>query len=133
MALYFKKQFLGLLDLIRFKKLVPNRRERLKNGSADPIPVTYRVNEAVKILHPGAREAELVEIREETPDIKTFVFDTGKPFWFKAGQYATLGKAVDGSEVSRPYAMASSPAEAQKGRLAFTVKKAGSRYNWLYL
>ena len=63
MAFKFKKQVLGFMDLLRFKKMVPKRREKLKSGSSKPLPVTYRVNETAKILHPGYRTATLAEIK----------------------------------------------------------------------
>lgn len=124
MAFKFKKQVFGFMDLLRFKKMVPKRREKLKSGSSKPLPVTYRVNETAKILHPGYRTAKLAEIKQNTADTKTFVFDTGKSFYFRAGQYVTLGCKVGESEVSRPYAISSSPKEALKGRVALTVKRA---------
>ena len=132
MSFVFKKQVLGLLDLIRFKKLVPNRRERFKNGSDSPLPKTYKVNEAAKIIHPGFRKAVLTEIRDETADTKTFFFRTDKPFVFKAGQYATLGCKVGDSEVSRPYAIVGTASDALDGKLGFTVKKTGFFSGYLF-
>ena len=132
MSFVFKKQVLGLLDLIRFKRLVPNRRERFKNGSDSPLPKTYKVNEAAKIIHPGFRKAVLTEIRDETADTKTFFFRTDKPFVFKAGQYATLGCKVGDSEVSRPYAIVGTASDALDGKLGFTVKKAGFFSGYLF-
>ena len=132
MSFVFKKQVLGLLDLIRFKKLVPNRRERFKNGSDSPLPKTYKVNEAAKIIHPGFRKAVLTEIRDETAGTKTFFFRTDKPFVFKAGQYATLGCKVGDSEVSRPYAIVGTASDALDGKLGFTVKKTGFFSGYLF-
>ncbi len=132
MAFKFKKQVLGFMDLLRFKKMVPKRREKLKSGSSKPLPVTYRVNETAKILHPGYRTAKLAEIKQNTADTKTFVFDTGKSFYFRAGQYVTLGCKVGESEVSRPYAISSSPKGALKGRVALTVKKSGFFSGYLF-
>ena len=34
----FKKQIFGFMDMLRFKKLVPKRREHLANGSSVPLP-----------------------------------------------------------------------------------------------
>ena len=41
----FKKQLFGFMDMLRFKKLVPNRRKALANGPATPLPQTYRTNQ----------------------------------------------------------------------------------------
>ena len=49
----FQKQIFGFMDLLRFKKMVPKRREKLAEGAATPLPKTYRVNETARILHPG--------------------------------------------------------------------------------
>ena len=36
----FKKQIFGFMDMLRFKKLVPNRREALAGGSSAPLPLS---------------------------------------------------------------------------------------------
>lgn len=38
----FKKQIFGFMDMLRFKKLVPNRREALASGPDTPLPQEYR-------------------------------------------------------------------------------------------
>ena len=132
MAFVFKKQIFGFMDLLRFKKMVPKRRKIMAEAPATPLPATYKVNETAKILHPGYQSATLTEVRLETADMKTYVFETEKPFYFRAGQYATLGCNAGGSEVSRPYAFSSSPREALAKKAAFTVKKAGFFSEWLF-
>lgn len=132
MAFVFKKQIFGFMDLLRFKKMVPKRREIMANASAAPLPKTYKVNETAKILHPGYQSAKLVEVRVETPDMKTYVLETERPFYFRAGQYATLGCKVGDSAVSRPYAISSAPKAALGRKVSFTVKKAGFFSDWLF-
>ena len=84
---------------------------------------TFRVNETAKILHPGTRKVKLAEIRDETHDIKTFVFETSAPSMFRAGQYVSLRARIGGSVVSRPYAISSSPFDALRGnKVAVTIK-----------
>ena len=90
MAFVFKKQIFGFMDLLRFKKMVPKRREKLAEGSAQPLPVSYRVNETAKILHPGYQKATLVKVEQNTADTKTYFFESERPFYFRAGQYLTL-------------------------------------------
>ena len=113
------------MDLIRFTKMVPKRREKLAEGSAEKIPASYRVNETARILHPGYQSAKLVKIIPNTADTKTYEFETERPFYFRAGQYMTLGATIDGSVVSRPYAASSAPKAALEKRVAFTIKKCG--------
>ena len=132
MPYVFKKQIFGFMDLLRFKKMVPKRRKKLAEGSAAPLPETYRVNETAKILHPGFQRAVLVSVKEETADTKTFTFQTERPFYFRAGQYATLGCGVEKSVLSRPYSISSAPEDALKRKVSFTVKKAGFFSGYLF-
>lgn len=125
MSFKFKRQIFGFMDLIRFTKMVPKRREKLAEGSAEKIPASYRVNETARILHPGYQSAKLVKIISNTADTKTYEFETERPFYFRAGQYMTLGATIDGSVVSRPYAVSSAPKAALGKRVAFTIKKCG--------
>ena len=132
MPFTFKKQIFGFMDLLRFKKLVPNRRKMLENGSPAALPKSYRVNDTVKILHPGYQGAKLVAIAQNTADTKTYTFETERPLYFRAGQYLTLGCKIGKSEVSRPYAISSSPKEALSCRVSLTVKKCGFFSGYLF-
>lgn len=133
MAFKFKKQIFGFMDLLRFKKLVPNRRAAFDAASSAPLPKTYKVNETAKILHPGNQKAKLVDITLVTADTKTYTFELSKKMFFRAGQYVELTANVDGSTVNRPYAISSSPLTAlREGKLSVTVKKAGFFSNWLF-
>lgn len=132
MAFTFKRQIFGFMDLLRFKKMVPKRRAKLAEGSPAPLPKTYRVNETAKILHPGYQKATLIGIEQNTADTKTYTFETERPFYFRAGQYATLGCKVGESAVSRPYAISSAPKAALGRRVSLTVKKCGFFSGYLF-
>ena len=132
MAFTFKRQIFGFMDLLRFKKMVPKRREKPAEGSSAPLPKTYRVNETAKILHPGYQSAKLTRIEQNTADTKTYTFETERPFYFRAGQYVTLGCKVGESEVSRPYAISSAPKAALGRRVSLTVKKCGFFSGYLF-
>ena len=125
MSFTFKKQIFGFLDLLRFKKMVPNRRKKLEEGSSSPLPVSYAVNETAKILHPGYQKAILEKIEINTADTKTYHFITEHPFYFEAGEYVSLAAKIEGSDVSRPYAISSSPKEALEKKVSLTIKKVG--------
>ena len=102
----FKKQVFGFLDMLRFKKLVPNRRAALAAGSPEPLPKSYRVNEQARRLHPGVMEVELTAVRPLCPRMQEFTFrrlDADAFPFFRAGQYAALQGNAGGSLVSRPY------------------------------
>ena len=106
----FKRQIFGFMDLLRYTKMVPKRRKALEEGSSKPLPKSYRVNETARILHPGYQSARVVAVKEEAEGMKTLVFETERPLYFRAGQYVTLSAQVGESFVSRPYAISSAPA-----------------------
>ena len=62
----FKKQIFGFMDMLRFKKLVPTRRQMLAQGENKPLPQEYRTNVLAKKLHPGYMQVELVAARPLT-------------------------------------------------------------------
>ena len=129
----FKKQIFGFMDLLRFKKLVPNRRRHLEEGSPTHLPESYRVNDTAVVLHPGPQKAVLSEIIRQTADTKTYTFDLTSPMFFRAGQYITVRAEIDGSIVQRPYAVSSSPLTAlREKKVSVTVKKAGFFSGWLF-
>ena len=133
MAYKFKKQLFGFMDLLRFKKLVPERRRHLEEAPATSIPKLYRVNETAAVLHPGNMRARLEKIIEENGDTKTFVFSLPSPMLFRAGQYVTVGAKVGESFVKRPYAVSSSPYTALRNKkLSVTVKRAGFFSGYLH-
>ena len=124
----FKRQIFGFMDMLRFKKLVPNRREALANGSPAPLPSSYRVNDLAKRLHPGEMAVELTGIRPLTSGMTELTFRRldGDAFpFFRAGQYVSLRGQVGESLVSRPYSIASSPREALENKLVLGVEDAG--------
>lgn len=124
----FKKQIFGFMDMLRFKKLVPNRREALAGGSSAPLPQSYRTNELAKALHPGTMEVELTAVRPLTAGMRELTFrrlDASAFPFFRAGQYVSLQSKVGESLVSRPYSIASSPREALENKLVLGVKEAG--------
>lgn len=132
MPFTFKKQIFGFMDLLRFKKLVPNRRKKLESGSPAALPKSYRVNETARILHPGYQRAKLVAVEQNTADTKTYTLETQNPFLFRAGQYVTLGCKVGQSEVSRPYAISSAPKAALGRKISLTVKNCGFFSGYLF-
>ena len=133
MGYKFKKQIFGWMDLLRFKKLVPNREKHLSEGSEKPLPTSYKVNEVAAILHPGLQKATLTAIKEETKDTKAYTFELSLPMLFRAGQYVTLRKKIGDSLVNRPYGVASSPLESLHNKsLTLMIKKAGFFSDYLF-
>ena len=58
----FKKQIFGWMDLLRFKKLVPNREKHLSEGSEKPLPTSYKVNEVAAILKKKQKILKLIPL-----------------------------------------------------------------------
>lgn len=124
----FKKQIFGFMDMLRFTKLVPNRRAALANGADITLPKEYRTNRLAERLHPGYMQVELTEVRELTPNMHALTFrrtDADAFPFFRAGQYVSLQGKVGDSLVSRPYSIASSPREALENKLTLGIEDAG--------
>lgn len=124
----FKKQPFGFMDMLRFKKLVPNRRKMLAEGPNTPLPQEYRTNTLAKKLHPGYMRVELTAARPLTGTIRELTFRRvdGEAFpFFRAGQYVSIQVKIGDSLVSRPYSIVSSPRQALAGELVLAVENAG--------
>lgn len=130
----FKKQMFGFMDMLRFKKLVPNRREALASGANTPLPQEYRTNELAKRLHPGMMDVELTAVRQVAAGMVELTFkrlDADAFPFFRAGQYVSLQGRVGESVVSRPYSIVSSPRQALASELVLGVADAGFFSGWL--
>lgn len=130
----FKKQMFGFMDMLRFKKLVPNRREALASGANTPLPQEYRTNELAKRLHPGMMDVELTAVRQVAAGMVELTFkrlDADAFPFFRAGQYVSLQGRVGESVVSRPYSIVSSPRQALANELVLGVADAGFFSGWL--
>ena len=124
----FKKQIFGFMDMLRFKKLVPTRRQMLAQGENKPLPQEYRTNVLAKKLHPGYMQVELVAARPLTETIRELTFkwvDSGAFPFFRAGQYVSLQMKIGDSVVSRPYSIVSTPQQALENKLVLAVDNAG--------
>lgn len=124
----FKKQIFGFMDMLRFKKMVPTRRQMLAQGDNKPLPQEYRTNTLAQKLHPGYMQVELVAARPLTAAIRELTFkrvDSDAFPFFRAGQYASLQMKIGDSVVSRPYSIVSTPQQALENKLVLAVENAG--------
>ena len=75
-----------------------------------------------------------VHVRQETHDVKSFLFRTETPrlFRFRPGQFITLELEIDGAVVNRCYTISSPP--TRPDTLSITVKRhpGGKVSNWLH-
>lgn len=124
----FKKQIFGFMDMLRFKKMVPTRRQMLAQGENKPLPQEYRTNVLAKKLHPGYMQVELIDARFLTDTIRELTFkrmDTDAFPFFRAGQYVSIQMKIGDSLVSRPYSIVSTPRQALENKLVLAVENAG--------
>jgi len=77
---------------------------------------------------------ECVRVRDETHDVRSFVFRPVEPrsFRYRPGQFITLSLDIDGERVNRCYTLCSSPTKPDT--LTITVKRVpgGRVSNWLH-
>ena len=114
-------------DFMLFQNLVPNRLEHIEaapDTQVDPdIPC---VNILSNRLHPRCQHLEVSDIKEITPSIKLIRLvpakDTKELAYFRPGQYISLELNVDGSAITRPYSIASSPDDSLNGYYELAVK-----------
>ena len=124
----FQKQLFGFLDMLRFKKMVPTRRQMLAEGPSTPLPQQYRTNVLAKKLHPGYMQVELTAARFLTDTIRELTFrrtDSEAFPFFRAGQYVSIQVKIGDSVVSRPYSIVSTPRQALNNQLVLAVENAG--------
>lgn len=124
----FKKLPFGFMDMLRFKKMVPLRRQMLAQGENKPLPQEYRTNTLAKKLHPGYMRVELTNTRFLTDTIRELTFkrvDADEFPFFRAGQYVSIQMKIGDSLVSRPYSIVSTPRQALENKLVLAVETAG--------
>ncbi|MFX1435450.1 MAG: ferredoxin--NADP reductase, partial [Promethearchaeota archaeon] len=115
-------------DLFAFTKLIPQRKKRIENASAEPI-ISDPINDIARKLHPERQYLKISEIKEETKSTRTFklVPDpesmTTELAYFRPGQYLSLKVKVNGVEITRPYSLASSPKDALHGFYELTIRR----------
>lgn len=125
MAMKFKVNS-ATSDLKRFAGLITDRETAIKKANAEEINPTFKINEIAKEFHPDFQKMYISEIIEHKgADAKTFVLkkkDGSKAAFFRAGQYVSVLLNIDGSIVTRPYSICSSPKEAKDGIIKITVR-----------
>lgn len=125
MALNVKVGFFGPFDMLKFKNMAKVREAEIQKAPATEVSGEFAINTKAKQLHPDVQELEITEIIDHgAAGAKTFVFKAvnGHIAYFRAGQYLSIKEQIDGSFVTRPYSISSSPKDALKGRIAITIK-----------
>lgn len=124
----------GFLDLLEFKKLIPNRKNRIAGASAEPINETPPVNVLASRLHPDCQYLSVSEIIENTDKAKTYKLipdrnsGTFELAQFRSGQYLSFTFNIEDTVVTRPYSISSSPKDALNGFYEITVERTNGGY-----
>ncbi|MDN0085321.1 FAD-binding oxidoreductase [Crenobacter sp. SG2305] len=92
-------------------------------------------NTAAPLWQPGEDDTfECVQVRDETHDVKTFVFKAvpARQFRYLPGQFITLELEIDGEITNRCYTLSSTP--TRPDCVSITVKRVpgGKVSNWLH-
>lgn len=87
------------------------------------------------LWQPGTDDTlECVQVRDETHDVKTFVFKAvpARQFRYLPGQFITLELEIDGETINRCYTLSSTP--TRPDCVSITVKRVpgGKVSNWLH-
>ncbi len=116
-------------DIAAVIDLIPSRRRRITGAPATPAPADCAATLAAAI-HPQKLHLLVDEVRSETATAKTFRLIADKAAGtcalptFRAGQYLSFRLDIGGSHVTRPYSIASSPADARdRGYMEITVRR----------
>lgn len=126
MALNIKIGKIGVLDMLKFKKMPEVREAVIEKTPANPLPKAYASNAKAALYHPRRQEVILSDILPNGPDTKTLVFKSadGKALApFRAGQYISLGVEIGNVKTTRAYSISSSPALAFEGIYHIAVKE----------
>lgn len=125
MAQNVKISPIGILDMLKFKNLPKQRRKVIEKSPATPLPKEYGSNKMARLLHPRTQSLMISKVVEQSPDAKTYTLesiDGSSLGYFRAGQYLSITLEINGSKLTRPYSINSSPREALQGRYELTIK-----------
>ncbi|HHV27307.1 MAG TPA: hypothetical protein GXX63_08950 [Tissierellia bacterium] len=112
-----------------YKDILPTRKEIIMKASSE-IDASDPMRELAEKLHPDKVFLKVDEIIDETKDSKTFKLvpdrenGTERVPYFRAGQYISIKSEINGSKITSPYSISSSPHDALKRDFyTITVKK----------
>ncbi|MEJ2296192.1 MAG: FAD-binding oxidoreductase [Candidatus Lokiarchaeota archaeon] len=118
----------NIRDLLAFKNLTSERKKYI-----DKAPETFKesnpVNKLAQRLHPSIQNLIINEVKEETKSSKTFRLiqdpdsNIEKLAYFRAGQFLSLKVNVNGTPITRPYSISSSPSDALRGFYEISMRK----------
>ena len=100
------------------------------NAVLDAIPALADV----KPWDSQSEELECTMVLDDSPDVKTFCFQTTQPSWFRyaAGQFVTIEVEVDGQKHLRCYTLSSSPSRPVCVTITVKAEPRGKVSKWLH-
>lgn len=90
--------------------------------------------EQPKVWDSSAERLLCTMVLADSPDVKTFCFQTESPSWFRyeAGQFITLQVEIDGETHTRCYTISSSPSRPVCITITVKAEPGGKVSNWLH-
>ena len=127
MRKYIKVGPFGLINIIKFAGIAGKRSKIINGTKAKEIKADFPINQKAKELHPDYQKVRVAEIvNYGSAGSKTYILENADPnkklAYFKAGQYISLKTKIDGSYITRPYTISSSPKWIDEDMLAITIK-----------
>lgn len=122
------KNYLDSISLERFDQIIPQRRARIEQASAELPKYEYNANVLARELHPKVQHVTVTAVTE-MKDAKMFTLaadsaaGTEKLAYFRAGQYISVSLRIGKSLLTRPYSLCGSPKEALSGTYSIVVKR----------
>ncbi|WP_143462327.1 iron-sulfur cluster-binding domain-containing protein [Levilactobacillus enshiensis] len=108
--------------------LLNERQAHFEAGATTPLPTHYPVNDLAAQLHPETQYLRITNVVDHGADAKSFYFapatDMGTQHlaYFKAGQYLSVRFNIGQSQVTRAYALRSTPKDALDDCYILTIK-----------
>lgn len=124
----------GFSDIKHLVSHITAKNRVIKSTPARNISATFPINENAKRLHPEYQKMKIAEVIDHSgAGAKTYVFKADKAAYFRAGQYLSVSLEIDGSVLTRPYSISSSPAWSKEGKYTITVRRTANGFasDWI--
>ncbi len=120
------KKALADVSIDEYRKKLKLRQQKISSAPGSLPEYDYETNVTARTLHPDEQTMVIKEVTE-LPDARCYRLeesDINQPLApFLAGQYVSVFLSINGSELTRPYTICSSPADVAEGEYSILVKK----------
>ena len=123
-------------DLMGWFGLMKARQAWIDAASTD-FDMTDRAADIAKGKHSDLTVANIESVKQETPTTRTYTLKAAEGYampYFNAGQHISVKFLINGNWVTRPFSVASAPADTDEGKLQLTIKKMDGGYvsGWVW-